>query len=143
MNKLYLVSCVGMKRLSRSLAEDIYVSPWFLKARQFVESQNALWYILSAEYGLLHPSRCIDPYDRTLNSMSAAECREWARMVEVQMENEIPTTITNITILAGKKYRENLMPHLRARFDTVCVPMEGLRFGEQLQWLKMQIPSCE
>lgn len=37
------------------------------------------WFILSAEYGLLEPDAEVEPYERTLNTMSVSDRREWAR----------------------------------------------------------------
>ncbi len=38
-------------------------------------------------------------------------------------------------ILAGQKYRQYLLSHLKS-YD---IPMEGLRIGKQLQYLKRQL----
>jgi len=51
----YLVSCVGKKRASPTLAKDLYGSEWFLRVRGFVESKGSPWFILSAKYGLVEP----------------------------------------------------------------------------------------
>jgi hypothetical protein len=41
-----------------------------------------------------------------------------------------------VTILAGKRYRENLISFLEAHGHHVAVPMAGLPLGMQLRWLK-------
>ena len=66
---LYLVSCVKTKCSTRASAKDLYVSPWFRKARAFVEKTGDPWRILSAEYGLLHPDEEVRPYERTLTTI--------------------------------------------------------------------------
>ena len=60
---------------------------------------------------------------------------EWAEDVSSKLRLHI-TDIDTIYVLAGHRYREFLVPKLR-NFDDVniCVPMEGLRIGEQLRWL--------
>ena len=76
----------------------------------------------------------VAPHERTLNTMAATERREWARRVQQQMEKSLPQT-DEVVVLAGNRYRGNLMPYLRERFSKVTVPMEGLTIGRQLSWL--------
>ncbi len=52
--------------------------------------------------------------------------------------NWLPATTwpnDHFIILAGKRYREHLLPHLAH----VEIPMEGLPIGKQLQFLKQHI----
>jgi hypothetical protein len=58
---LYLVSCVSKKRDTPTTARALYVSDWFIKARTYVEATCSPWFILSAEYGLLHPDAVVAP----------------------------------------------------------------------------------
>ncbi len=67
---VYLVSCVSKKRSSRAPAKDLYLSDWFIKARNFVEANGGPWFILSAEHGLVAPDDLLEPYEKTLNTMS-------------------------------------------------------------------------
>ena len=116
-------------------AKDLYISPWFQKAKRYVEALEARWAILSAEYGLLSPEEPIEPYDTTLNSMPIKERREWAtRVIEQVMELDLPGE--SVVLLAGAKYREFLLPLLEEKGLAVEVPMRGLGIGQQLQWLK-------
>jgi hypothetical protein len=112
----------------------LYLSDWFVKARRYVESAKAPWFILSAEFGLVRPDTVIAPYEKTLNTMGVAERRAWAQRVIEQMKAELPHC-EELVILAGARYRENLMDYLRSRAKRVLVPLEGLRIGEQLSWL--------
>ena len=131
---LYLVSCVKTKRNTRATAKDLYVSPWFLKAKGFVEATGDPWRILSAEYGLLHPDEEVGPYERTLNAMRVAERRAWAERVLARIETCLDGVDT-VVFLAGQRYREFVEPALRGRGLAVSVPMIGLSQGRQLQWL--------
>ena len=131
---LFLVSCVSQKRQGRSRARDLYLSPWFLKARDYVEATRMPWFILSAEHGLLHPDTEVSPYERTLNTMPVAERRAWASRVLEALRPHLPGT-EQVVLLAGDRYREFLMPSLKAACRDVRVPMEGLKIGFQLQWL--------
>jgi hypothetical protein len=111
----------------------MYTSPWFIKARQFVESQGSPWFILSAEYGLVEPASEIDPYERTLNTMSAQERRDWAQRTFDQLVPRL-AHVRRTVVLAGMRYREFLLPRLTSLGQVVEVPLAGLRIGEQLHW---------
>ena len=129
-----LVSCVGVKRAVSAPAKDLYQSDWFIKARRYVEAIGCPWFILSAKHGLISPDEVTAPYEQTLNTMGVSERRNWARIVQKQMDEHMPNA-SHIVVLAGARYREFLMDYLRRRADTVDVPMVGLRIGEQLGWL--------
>jgi hypothetical protein len=132
---VFLVSCVAEKRASAATAKDLYISDWFVKARRYVERSGAPWSIVSAEYGLVPPDQVIDPYDRTLNIMPVEERRRWARRVINQLTERKPD-VMHVIFLAGARYREFLAEHFQSQGITVEIPMEGLRIGEQLSWLR-------
>ena len=131
---LYLVACVGSKQDQPAAARALYQSVWFTKARAYVESQRARWFILSAKHGLTDPHTVIAPYEQTLNTMSASARRDWAAMVERQLV-EGGIEADRIIVLAGRHYRQHLVPGLHRITNQVEVPMERLGIGKQLQWL--------
>ncbi len=80
---IHLVACVAGKLDHPAPARELYTSPWFQKARAYVERQGGQWFILSAKHGLIGPEEVIEPYDETLARMSAAARRLWgARVIE-------------------------------------------------------------
>jgi len=133
-HQLALISCVKTKADRPLPARELYISPWFTKAKSLVQRCGLPWFILSAEHGLVDPATIIAPYERTLNKMSVADRQLWAEKVVLQMEDFLPEA-DEIIVLAGVRYREHLMPYLRKRYDAVKVPMEGLTSGRQLSWL--------
>ena len=135
---VYLVSCVSQKRATPSPAKDLYTSPLFRKARAYVERTGGPWFVLSAKYGLVHPDEVIEPYDLTLNTMGVADRRRWASKVLNQLEPHLEG-IEAVIFLAGHRYREFLEPSLQGRGLAVSVPMEGLKIGEQLSWLRREL----
>ena len=137
-----LVSCVWPKRATPALAKDLYRSAWFLKARAYAEFASSYWFILSAKNGLVHPDEIIEPYEITLDTMGAAERRNWSRRVQKQMDERMPVA-SRIVVLAGQPYREFLMDYLGRRAATVHVPMAGMRNGAQLSWLGKQSRNGE
>ena len=136
--KVVLVSCVSKKDNKPCPAEDLYLSSWFKKASAYAKQIGDAWYILSAEHGLLSPSRMINPYDVTLNTMKSPERKSWARKVVEQLK-PIFSPGDEVIFLAGTKYRENLIAPLEKNGIQISIPMEGLRIGEQMSWLKKQL----
>ena len=137
-NSICFISCVGKKTSVSAAAKDLYRSDWFTKARSYVESKGFQWFILSAEYGLVHPDQTIAPYDKTLNTMGSNDRRDWAKKVLIQIDDTIPETKSFI-FLAGRKYRENLLDPLKAKGSEIIIPMEGLGIGQQLSWLNRNV----
>lgn len=134
LSKIFLVSCVAGKTAVPTQAADLYTSPWFLKARGLVTQNDAPWFILSAEHGLVAPETVIAPYNQTLNAMKSAARNAWATRVIRQMEGDLPQA-EEVIVFAGVRYRENLMGWLRNRYPKVTVPMAGMPIGKQLSWL--------
>jgi hypothetical protein len=134
-----LVACAATKRRYACQAKDLYVSHLFEKSRTYVEQRGWQWYILSAKHHLLDPEQVIEPYEKTLKTMRAADRKQWARDVITQLERVLHKD-DMVIFLAGRDYRE----HLAADIERICgtepqVPMKGLRIGEQLSWLERHI----
>ena len=106
-----------------------------MKARSFVERTGAPWYILSALHGLVDPEALGKCYEKTLNEMPTAERRRWADDVLAALQPKLNSGDT-VVILAGRKYRAFLTEELTAVGVHVDVPMQDLRQGQQLAWLK-------
>lgn len=138
--RVYLLSCVGKKRMTTDYARSMYISPWFNKARAYVEATSSRWYILSAVYGLIAPDAVIHPYEKTLNKMTIGERKDWTSTVMAMIEVSLPDLETAV-ILAGNRYREFLVPALEKRGIAVEVPMKGMSIGKQLQWLERNTPT--
>lgn len=136
--KVVLVSCVSKKDDKSRPAADLYQSHWFKKASAYAKQICDEWYILSAKYGLLQPTETISPYDITLNNMKSSDRKLWAQDVLEQLTNKINPG-DEIIFLAGTKYRENLISPLNKIGVQISIPMEGLRIGEQMSWLKKQL----
>ncbi len=132
MKNIVLISCASQKRTQRSKAKDLYISALFKKNLAYARRLHPdVIYILSAKYGLIDLETEIDPYNLTLNTMSAGEIRNWAERVLLQLRKVASLQDDHFIFLAGMKYRKNLIPHLKS-FE---VPLEGLPIGKQLQAL--------
>lgn len=130
-----LISCVGKKKPRKCKGKDLYDSTWFRYAWSYAKSLNPdNVFILSAKYGLVDPEAEIEPYEETLNTKSDREIRAWAAAVLTSLRVRTDVTKDTFIILAGEKYRTYLVGHL----PNHDIPMEGLRMGQQLKWLKEQ-----
>ena len=135
MKTIFLISCVKTKLDHKARVQDIYVSPWFRKALAYARtSKPDDIYVLSAKYGLLSLSEEIAPYQMTLIEMSKREIKIWSGGVIKKLASVSNLEQDRFVILAGENYRSYLIPHI-TNFE---IPMEGLAFGEQLQFLKDQ-----
>ena len=137
MRQLFLVACVAKKQSKASPARDLYISPWFCRARAYAEASGAPWLVLSAEHGLLEPDSIVAPYERTLNRMRVPERKRWAGHVLCQLRPHLKD-VDQVVLLGGRRYTEFLAPQIRASAVTVKQPLAHLRIGEQLRWFKEQ-----
>lgn len=135
-----LVACSATKAPRATRARDLYSSTLFRKSRIYVENRCDRWYVLSAEHGLVHPDCVIEPYDVTLNAQHVEARRRWASLVLASLASREPTTV-RISILAGLRYRENLVAELSRRGHRVEVPLRGLPIGRQLHWLQHAVAA--
>lgn len=135
MKNIVLISCVSKKLDRKATAEKIYTSSLFKKNLTYAKSlkPNGI-FILSAKHGLLKLTDKIEPYDKTLNKMSVNEQREWSKAVVSKLKSVADLKNDQFTFLAGDKYRKYLLPEL----EHIKIPMQGLKIGEQLQWLTKQ-----
>jgi len=110
----------------------MYISSLFNYSIKYLNKRCDKVLILSAKYGLLELNEEIKPYNKTLNEMSKNDRINWS--IKVLDELKIKTNLENDTfiILAGKKYREELVKYIR-NYD---IPMKNLGIGKQLRFLK-------
>lgn len=132
MKRIVLISCVKTKTIKRQKARDLYISDLFKKSLHYALSLSPdQIFILSAKYGLVGLDDEIEPYELTLNTMSASNIRSWAAAVLRQLGEKADLQRDQFVILAGEKYRKYLLPNLA----NVQIPFEGLSFGEMLHEL--------
>lgn len=138
MAEIFLVSCASTKLEVPAKAEDLYVSPLFIKAKRFAQLGADKWFILSAKHRLLEPHRRIKPYDKTLLLMPKEQRKKWASQVARELRGKTSPK-DHIVILAGEAYRQYLVPELEQMGYSVQTPVEGLSIGRQLQWLNIKL----
>ena len=134
MSTLALVSCVSKKQNCPAVAEYLYTSPWFRKAREYAISIASEWYILSAKHGFVHPSDQLSPYNTTLLRMKKPERRMWAEAVLLKL-SPLVFPGQEVVILAGARYREFLIGPLEKQGAKIETPLANQGIGQQLAWL--------
>ena len=136
MKKIVLISCGKDKRNQRAKARNMYRGSLFKKSLRYAQKLSPdKIFILSAKHGLLELDTEIEPYDMTLNNMNTCKRRQWADRVLGNLRARSDIDNDDFVFLAGSKYREFLICHIRHS----SVPMKGLKQGEQLRWLNEQI----
>lgn len=134
MANICLVACSRTKAAARAPAKSLYTSSLFVKSRQFAEHFFDRWFVLSAKHGLIEPAKIVAPYDITLNTMSIDDRQDWSRRVLKDLQRHLSNS-DEITLIAGHKYRQFLVPALQLLGYKVHVPVRGMSIGRQLRWL--------
>ncbi len=138
MAKIVLISCVSKKLNHKSKAQDLYISPLFKKNLVYAKSLNPdNVFILSAGHGLLGLNEYVEPYDKTLNKMSANEIKEWSNLILKQLQKVSDLNKDEFVFLAGNNYRKFLLTKIK----NYKIPMMGLGIGKQLKWLTEKIKN--
>ena len=146
MKKIILISCVSKKLKVKDMAYKLYSPSTLFKAHWNyaihclkAEPLNNI-FIISALHGLLEPTKCIDPYNVTLKTMTKSEKEKWADKVVNQISNKnIDINDTEFIILAGKDYYEYLIKKLP---NYKLIPEDPLPIGKRMQWFNNQIKNC-
>ena len=139
MKKIVLISCVKQKLDKPAKVKELYVSDLFRKFLAYAETLSPdTVFILSAKYGLLNCEEMIEPYELTLNTMGVRERKDWSGKVIDQLGKVSGLRCDKFIFLAGERYRQYLLPHI-SHYE---IPLQGLRVGEQKQWLKRKIRNA-
>jgi hypothetical protein len=138
---LALISCTKSKASQARAAAELYQpSVWFSYAYQYAPLVADKILILSAKHGIVRPEQVLAPYDETLQGSSQVERETWADMVYPQLRATSEyREAKSIVWLAGEDYRNELLARVRSDGKRSLVPMQGLRQGEQVSWLKAQV----
>ena len=134
---LVLVSCVKTKQKRSAQAKDLYISDFFKKQRAYAELRGLPWYILSSEYGLVHPEKVIEPYERFLPKEPISYRRQWGTKVVEELTRVLGSLDGQvIEVHANAEYINSIRVGLSSRGAILSNPLEGLRLGEKSQWYK-------
>ena len=131
MSNIALISCVSKKLKNKTEAQNLYISPLFIKSKKFAQDNFDNFYILSAKYGLLPKNKVISDYNVTLNKMSKISKYKWSLHTARQINNTFSKN-DKLYIMAGKNYYNDVIKYINIEYDIL---MEGMSIGKRLQWL--------
>ena len=145
MRKIVLIACVSQKGKSKAKAKDLYKSALFKYSLAYAYSiKPDKIFILSALHHLLDPETEIAPYDVTLSNvpknkrkpglkvLNTEEKDEWGKKVIEQLSQQTDLKNDRFVILAGQEYTNPIIKDI----EYFNLPLEGLRYGERLAFLK-------
>ena len=136
---IVFVGCGATKRKKPCKAEDMYIGQYFKQCMLYAKTltKNNNIYILSAKYGVLPLNKVIEPYNKTLKTMSKKEIKEWASMVVTQLQELHITSNTPVTFICGKNYYEPLTNS----FTNITTPLPQGGMGYQIQFMQQQVKN--
>lgn len=139
-----LVGCGAEKADEECPAKDMYTSDYAEKKRGYAELYGDDWYITSAEHHILHPDTEIEPYDKSLTEMSAAERRAWGGPTSEQLRELEWEHVDLVVMLMGQDYIDPIRTTMETLPVTVGYPFDHTEGnGEQNEWLKQQISDAK
>lgn len=137
---LHLINCSSRKRDERCEARLLYdKSTLFRYLRDFLEKYGYTPYcILSAKYGLVHPTDVIDPYNVTLKGQSKDAIQMWTDTVIHSIRTQFPN-LEVVHMWTSNDYDDALIPELKRVGITVYTHLKGLGIGCKVKYLKDRI----
>lgn len=139
MSNICLVSDTKSQLAMPALAENMFRSALFNRAKAYAKQNAHAWYILSAHYGLVAPDTLIRPYMMMIDDLPSAERFQIATQIMSALIRHPLTKYDNVIVLAKSTYREVLAPVFKGRNITVEYPLEGKSVVQQLRWLEAAV----
>lgn len=122
-----------------ALAENMFRSALFGRAKQYAKVHANRWYILSARYGLLEPNTLIEPYDITIDDLEQSERFQIAQHIMTAFIRQPITTHDRVIVLAKATYRDVLAPVFQGRNIQTEYPLERKGIVQQMRWLEAAV----
>jgi predicted transcriptional regulator len=117
-----LLACSKTKNDGELPAREKYDGALFKKSKQYAETIDAPYAILSGKYGVLEADDVIDDYDV---SVYDRDSDEWGDEVRSGLDEIALEQYNELRIFAGKAYREPIEKYLDDLDVDVTVPLDG------------------
>jgi hypothetical protein len=146
-----LIACSSRKHPDgrrRALpARDLYTGQLFRAAWAYATTVLGLpeqsIFILSARHGLLPSQQAVRHYDEALANLPKARREAWAAQALAYLWAVFDLDTLTVYVLAGRDYRELLVPALEAQGADVRLPVPaGLGYARQVAWLRAQVEAA-
>lgn len=135
-----LVGCGSDKQATAAPAGKLYTSPYFSCKRDYATNRCSVWWVVSAEHGLISPETRIQPYKTPLSELPQAEQDRWGEIVSAEL-HAIDWTgrgIETLDILLGQDYIAPIEGALAEIEPTCCYLFEETSGnGEQAGLLRL------
>ncbi len=130
-----VVGCGKAKIARAAPARELYCSSLFRSAADYAERHYpGRWFVMSAEHGIIHPDKVIEPYGNTLQTFTDME--RWAALrASYFCRHGINRETHRIEAHAGKLYLDAL--RYKNGFEVIS-PVEGFMIGQRLAWYSEQ-----
>ncbi len=141
---IVLIARVKTKRRQPCAAQDLYVSPLFVKQRVYAEKSGVPWSILSAEYRLVVPDEWLNPYERYLPDTPSAFRSAWGTSVAARLQLLAgPLSGRVIAAHAGRAYIKAIRPQLKVHGANLIDRLSEPSMGERLAWYGVKAGCAE
>jgi hypothetical protein len=140
---IVLVGCGKAKLDKPARAKDLYTGNLFRAARAYAELHGDTWRILSAKYGLVHPTEVIAPYDERIDSKTKLGKNLWNLTVRNAIACSLLTWTTDrefeavrFVCLAAADYLTffDVDEDLK-KCSVIERPLEGMGIGQRVKFL--------
>jgi hypothetical protein len=139
---IVVLSCTKKKeRKEQAKAIEMYrpgIS--FQKGLQYYQNnyKNTPLYILSSNYGFLHPNTIINHYDCYIGHFNKMEKKTWAEYVTRQINN-LFLQVKSMHLFCSSPYTNVLCPVLDQLNINYWLPLNKKRPGEIIQWYNIDL----
>lgn len=137
---IVIAQCTNQKRDEQCRAKEMYMPSDLFKAqRRYAEAYADEWYILSGNYGLIRPSKYIEPYDQHIKNHDDM----WNEQVGIRCR-VIADESQQVQIIAGKEQYGRRLEYWFDDYDVdYTYPFEGMGIGTRTKAMKQEARKME
>jgi hypothetical protein len=112
--RIAILGCKASKQDYECPADEMYSKGWIYRAqRDFISRVYNAYYIFSSEYGVIEPTRVIQPYNTTLyGKMTIKQAPQADNSIILQAAKTINKIEGEIDLHMSNLYYQKLKPHL-------------------------------
>jgi len=129
--RIAIVNCKSKKQDYACSADEMYSpSSVYRIQREFFLKGYDDWYIISSEYGIIHPNQIIEPYNRTLGLSSVNmdknnQIQGWEESTLKQVDNQLTYMVNKgwvVDFHVSKKYFDPLSKNIKKQVNLIKQP---------------------
>ena len=119
--RIAILGCKASKQDYECPADEMYSKGWVYRAqRDFISRVYNAYYIFSSEYGIIEPTRVIQPYNTTLyTNQTISNSGEFNDNVILQVAKTINEMEGEIDLHVSNPYYAKIKPHLTKQVNHI------------------------